>query len=189
MRDFIMKDNIILRKIWQDDDVIELAVVCSSPLITATSEIYVSDSLIDELISEITRFLNGNKEGFWANEERGDASLVKTAVDVVGSAVISEGVNSLTRNEEFNLSNVAQNITFSSIQSVTNIAIGRKAPTTISGIKKAASKQGVKGTKNLNAYLRRTQSRYARLQWWYTKATSYIWAYLSRKNESRNGRR
>lgn len=69
-----MKDNIILRKIWQDDDVIELAVVCSSPLITATSEIYVSDSLIDELISEITRFLNGNKEGFWANEERGDAS-------------------------------------------------------------------------------------------------------------------
>lgn len=69
-----MQDNIILRKIWQDDDVMELAVVCSSPLITATSEIYVSDSLIDELISEITRFLNGNKEGFWANEERGDAS-------------------------------------------------------------------------------------------------------------------
>lgn len=63
MRDFIMKDNIILRKIWQDDDVIELAVVCSSPLITATSEIYVSDSLIDELISEIMRFLKscGNK--------------------------------------------------------------------------------------------------------------------------------
>ena len=71
---FTMKDNIIFRKIWQDDDVMELTVECSSPLITATSEIYVSDSLIDELISEITRFLNGNKEGFWANEERGDAS-------------------------------------------------------------------------------------------------------------------
>ena len=55
-----MEDNITLRKIWQDDDVIELTVVCSSPIITATSEIYVSDSLIDELI--------------WANEERGDAS-------------------------------------------------------------------------------------------------------------------
>lgn len=67
-------DNIIFRKIWQDDDVMELTVECSSPIITATSEIYVSDSLIDELISEITRFLNGNKEGFWANEERGDAS-------------------------------------------------------------------------------------------------------------------
>ena len=38
-----MKDNIILRKIWQDDDVVELTVVCSSPIITATSEIYVSD--------------------------------------------------------------------------------------------------------------------------------------------------
>ena len=56
-----MKDNIIFRKIWQDDDVMELTVECSSPLITATSEIYVSDSLIDELISENTRFLNGNK--------------------------------------------------------------------------------------------------------------------------------
>ena len=61
---FTMKDNIIFRKIWQDDDVIELTVECSSPIITATSEIYVSDSLIDELISEITKFLNGNKEGF-----------------------------------------------------------------------------------------------------------------------------
>ena len=59
-----MEDNITLRKIWQDDDVIELTVVCSSPIITATSEIYVSDSLIDELISEITRFLNGNKERY-----------------------------------------------------------------------------------------------------------------------------
>lgn len=48
---FTMKDNIIFRKTWQDDDVIELTVVCSSPIITATSEIYVSDSLIDELIS------------------------------------------------------------------------------------------------------------------------------------------
>lgn len=45
-----MKDNIIFKKIWQDDDVMELTVVCSSPIITATSEIYVSDSLIDELI-------------------------------------------------------------------------------------------------------------------------------------------
>lgn len=33
-----MEDNITLRKIWQDDDVIELTVVCSSPIITATSE-------------------------------------------------------------------------------------------------------------------------------------------------------
>ena len=34
-----MKDNIIFRKIWQDDDVIELTVECSSPIITATSEV------------------------------------------------------------------------------------------------------------------------------------------------------
>lgn len=55
MRGFTMEDNITLRKIWQDDDMMELTVECSSPIITATSEIYVSDSLIDELISEISQ--------------------------------------------------------------------------------------------------------------------------------------
>ena len=41
-----MKDNIIFRKIWQDDDVIELTVECSSPLITATSDLkYMSQIL------------------------------------------------------------------------------------------------------------------------------------------------
>ena len=57
-------DNIIFRKIWQDDDVMELTVECSSPLITATSEIYVSDSLIDELISKLRDFSMGIKKDF-----------------------------------------------------------------------------------------------------------------------------
>lgn len=70
-----MKDNIIFSKIWQDDDVIELKVVCSSSVATITSKIYVSDPLIDELICQIKQFLDGNnEEGLWANEDKGNDS-------------------------------------------------------------------------------------------------------------------
>ena len=64
-----MQDNIIFSKTWEDDQVIELTVVCSSSVATITSQIYVSDSLIDELICQIKQFLDGNiEEGLWANE-------------------------------------------------------------------------------------------------------------------------
>ena len=70
-----MKDNIIFRKTWEDDDIIELKVVCSSSVATITSQIYVSDSLIDELICQIKQILDGNiKEGLWPNEDKGNDS-------------------------------------------------------------------------------------------------------------------
>lgn len=70
-----MNDNIIFSKIWQDNDVIELEFVCSSSVATVTSKIYVSDSLINELIDQINQFLNGNNEEFlWANEDKGNSS-------------------------------------------------------------------------------------------------------------------
>ena len=70
-----MKDNIVFSKIWQDDDLIELKVVCSSSVATITSQIYVSDSLIDELICQIKQFLDKNyEEGLWANEDKGNES-------------------------------------------------------------------------------------------------------------------
>ena len=70
-----MKDNIILSKIWEDDDMMELKVMCSSSVATITSKIYVSDHLIDELICQIKQFLDGNiEEGLWANEAKGNDS-------------------------------------------------------------------------------------------------------------------
>lgn len=70
-----MEDNIILRKVWQDNDMAELKVTCSSPVATAVSQMYVCDEIIDELCSEISLFLNGCiKEGFWISGERGNAS-------------------------------------------------------------------------------------------------------------------
>lgn len=70
-----MKDNIIFNKMWEDDDLMRLGVVCSSPVAMASSMIYVNDSLIDELIYQINQFLDGTvEEGLWANEIRGDDS-------------------------------------------------------------------------------------------------------------------
>ena len=70
-----MKDNIIFEKVWQDADVIELKVVCSSSVALFTSKIYVSYSLIDELICIIKQFLDGIiEEGSWANEAKGNDS-------------------------------------------------------------------------------------------------------------------
>ena len=72
-----MKDNITFSKIWEDGDIIELKIVCSSSVATITSQIYVSDSLIDELICQIKQFLDGNiEEGLWANEDTADADNV-----------------------------------------------------------------------------------------------------------------
>ena len=70
-----MKDNIIFSKIWQDDDMIELKVVCSSTMAAFISKIYVSNSLIDQLIFQINKFLDGkNEECIWANELKGNNS-------------------------------------------------------------------------------------------------------------------
>ncbi len=70
-----MNDNILLRKIWQDDELIQLKVVCSSCVATATTKIYVSNSLIDDLIYQIKQFLNGYiDEGLWANEDKGNTT-------------------------------------------------------------------------------------------------------------------
>ena len=63
-----LTDYIRMQKIWQDDEIIELKVVCSSEVITASAKIYVSDSIIDDLIYQIKQFLNGNAiESFWCH--------------------------------------------------------------------------------------------------------------------------
>ena len=70
-----MSDYIKIQKIWYDNELIQINVVCSSKVITATTDIYVADDLIDDLIYQIKRFLNGEvAESYWANEEKGDYS-------------------------------------------------------------------------------------------------------------------
>ncbi len=70
-----MNNFIKIQKLWRDKEIIQLKVICSSELITATAKIYVSDNLIDELIYQINRFLEAKvTESIWSNEFKGDDS-------------------------------------------------------------------------------------------------------------------
>ena len=67
-----MNDNIVFRKMWQDGELIEIKAICSAETIIATTSIYVSYSLIDDLIYAISLFLSGSEERFWENEKKGN---------------------------------------------------------------------------------------------------------------------
>lgn len=68
-----MQDNIVFRKIWEDDAVMELKATCTSSVVSVTSAIYVSEDMLDELASKIKKFLSGDgDEELWENQERGD---------------------------------------------------------------------------------------------------------------------
>ena len=70
-----MNDNIIFEKLWEDNDLMQIKVVCSSSVATIITKIYVSNSLIDELVYQIKHFLDGDiDEGLWANEYKGNSS-------------------------------------------------------------------------------------------------------------------
>ena len=58
-----MDDYLSIQKIWQDTDFAEFEITGSSPVITAKTAVYMTDSLIDELFRQITRFLSGEVEG------------------------------------------------------------------------------------------------------------------------------
>lgn len=71
----ILIDYIDIHKLWQDNELAQLRIVCSSAVITASTNIYVSDALIDDLIFQINQFLNGQVvESIWANEDKGNNS-------------------------------------------------------------------------------------------------------------------
>ncbi len=72
-----MNDYIDMKKLWYDSELAQLKIVCSTEVITASAQIYVTDALIDDLIHQLKHFLNGQvQESYWANEEKGDSSTV-----------------------------------------------------------------------------------------------------------------
>lgn len=58
-----MQDYIAMQKLWYDVHLAQIEVVGSSELITASAKIYVCDDLIDNLIRQIERFVNGGSLG------------------------------------------------------------------------------------------------------------------------------
>ncbi len=72
---FALEDYMTVQKLWYDNELAQLEIVCSSAIITASAKIYVNDALIDDLIHQIEQFINGEaEEGYWENEEKGDHS-------------------------------------------------------------------------------------------------------------------
>lgn len=73
-----------MQKQYQDYDLILLRVKCSSEVLTVTSKIYVSFSLIDDLIYQINKFLkNKSNETFWENVEKGDDSIARISLHFI----------------------------------------------------------------------------------------------------------
>ncbi len=70
-----MVDNIIIKKEYEDSECILLEVECTSCKISAISKVFVSNMLIDELITQIQHFLTCSlTEAEWSNEKRGNGS-------------------------------------------------------------------------------------------------------------------
>lgn len=72
-----MNDYIKMEKLWYDNELIQLEVICSSSVITATAKIYVSNLLIDDLIYKINLFLDNHQDKIvWSNDDKGDHSAL-----------------------------------------------------------------------------------------------------------------
>lgn len=78
-----MVDNIKIERIWQDEDFFEISVTCSNNVITASTEVYVTDLSIKQLQNEIAQFLQFEKsEIFWKSGERGNQTTPCVEVNI-----------------------------------------------------------------------------------------------------------
>jgi len=72
-------NNIIMKKVWQDGDIIEMAIECSSNTIAAKTQVYMQVSQLNKLYEGLTLFLTDGIEGFsWISGEFGDDTTACT---------------------------------------------------------------------------------------------------------------
>lgn len=78
-----MRDNIIIEKIWQDKDFFEVSIKCSNNKISAITEIYLTNELIDELYEKIEFVLQFQKKNIkWESGMRGNGSTSCVEFDI-----------------------------------------------------------------------------------------------------------
>lgn len=71
-----MEDFIKFEEVWNDTDCIELSVTCSSEVITASTNIYVCNELIDNLSELIKQLITGqSREIYWQNHQKCDVGV------------------------------------------------------------------------------------------------------------------
>lgn len=79
-----MKNNIIMERIWQDDYFFEISLHCISKSITASTEIYITDSNIDDLYNKINEFIKyPQTEILWQCGEFGDHSTPSVSFNFI----------------------------------------------------------------------------------------------------------
>ncbi|MBR5827594.1 MAG: hypothetical protein IKY78_11005 [Clostridia bacterium] len=68
----MVTDNIIIERIWQDDEFFQVSITCQTNIIEVTSNVYIQDANINDLINILDVFLGTNiKETSWLCGEIG----------------------------------------------------------------------------------------------------------------------
>lgn len=78
-----MADNITMERIWQDEDFFEIRIICSNSKVKATTEIYMTDDMLEELhdkMSDIIALKCNNV--VWICGERGEQSSTCLELDI-----------------------------------------------------------------------------------------------------------
>ena len=52
-----MKDNIVMEKIWQESDLLELRIICGSEYITANQTCYIQSSALETIRGQIAEYV------------------------------------------------------------------------------------------------------------------------------------
>ena len=77
-----MRDNIILEKIWEDSNLIELTVVLSSSSVCVKRKLYTNETVLFALAHCMKAFLNEKKSrAFWKTGEKGSKGIPLLALE------------------------------------------------------------------------------------------------------------
>lgn len=67
-----MKDNIIIEKVWGCDDFFEMQIICENSHVRASTQIYVDQTLIEQLCKGIVIFSIEKKAFVWKSGIKGE---------------------------------------------------------------------------------------------------------------------
>ena len=115
-------------------------------------------------------------------------TIITTALDVVGTPIISQVVDSKLSSSNsggMDWKKAGNDMAFGAVQRIVGMGIGAKAPKTISDIKPRARRKGIKGTRNLTAHLRRKQNTFSMASNGFMEISGFWW---SHRKDLRNGR-
>ena len=88
--------------------------------------------------------------------------IATAVVDLIGSSLISEGIDALHEKREFSWSNVGMDMAVSAVQAGVGNYINSRAPKHLKDIKPEAKRLGITMKNQFESFLKKKQSRYHR---------------------------